>query len=257
MNERWGADNPLVTRTRRDQSQRLDQQLKLSESLREGLDKQLKLSKALCESLDNLCEREEKQSDDIRRLSELAIYNMMEDFEVDIGQSVELYLEKKGYREIGDDLLFDSYSKVPYHVRPDKGEQAAVEWDAVVSAERGGNKFLFLVHVRNKVANVPACIERTTSFICMSAAKLLPSAGASWQEKESCRRWAWYSGHEMRGVVFAVDVIPDHALDLARENKLIIITASPDALHVEDPEEKETGTCTTLLRPWWGWHPAV
>ena len=189
--------------------------------------------------------------DDIRRITELGMEAWKDEI-IDVDDSVELYLKKKGYMEIGDDLMS---AKVPYHVRPDKSRQAAVEWEVVLSAERGGKQFLFLVNVWSAVALVPACIERTKSFISMSAEGLLPSAGAGWSEEQSCYSWARYSGHEVRGVVFAVDEFPAHAFEVARENKFIVITASPGAVHVEDPEEIETGTCTTFLRPWWGWHP--
>ena len=138
-------------------------------------------------------------------------------------------LEVKGFENI--DTLPKKYRKLPYHINATVGAVDAVEWDAVVTCQKGCDEFLFLVEAKRTnclegMLNLPDRLQRTWHFITNCVQQ---------KSKHDNRSFIWANYRSRRArCVLAAEQIPVEAMDMAKREKYITMQLNGDSLNYID-----------------------
>lgn len=124
--------------------------------------------------------------------------------------------------------VFDGHCRLPNHTDVDNQGVRGVEWDGVLTADKEGKGYLFLLEAKKtqsylQMKDLPERVALTVSFIKNSGAILEKTVSKI--EKARCYQWSLFKSCDVRGVL-AADVIPDEAKEMVRSHQYITIEAS-------------------------------
>lgn len=111
----------------------------------------------------------------------------------------------------------------------------SVEWDGIVTADKGGTSFIFLIEAKRtsqykQMKTMPERLRITKTFI--DRAKVMIDTVSSRNDKGRCFMFSNVAQSEIRGVL-AADDISEAAYRMARENNFITISKSSDGYKLQ------------------------